>query len=109
MPAPLKVLSSLESGNANLRRISRHLCLDDFKHAYFTNKVLGSDHRGPAYNEPTRNPAEERLYRRLLTARTGTRLKVELEGEFQLSKDEAFGPGCTRRIIIHRVLTVAPE
>jgi hypothetical protein len=88
---------------------SPRVCLDDYMHAYLENRVLGPDHRGPAYNEPTRSPAEVRLYRRLMTARSGTRLKVELEGEIQQSKDEAFGPGCSSRIIIHRVLTLAPE
>lgn len=83
------------------------VCLDSFEHADDENRVLG--HRGPVHGAVKRSATEQRLYKRLMAMRNGTRLKVELEGEFQNSDNEAFGPGCSRRIIVLRVFTLAPE
>ncbi len=82
------------------------VCLDDFEHALAEGRVLG--HRGPIHPEPKRSPTEENLYKRLMRIRIGTRSAVKLEGEFQTSATDSFGPGCYRRILVHRVLSLTP-
>jgi hypothetical protein len=83
------------------------ICLDDYEHVLTDSHVLGEAARRPLYPEPKRSPEEEHLYRRLMRSHPGTRFSVELEGEFQNSSTESFGPGCNRRLIVHRVLALA--
>ena len=83
------------------------ICLDDYEHVLTDSRVLGQAARRPSFPEPKRSPEEKRLFDRLMRSHPGTRFSVVLEGEFQNSSTDSFGPGCYHRLIVHRVLKLA--
>lgn len=83
------------------------ICLDDYEHVLTDSRVLGQAARRPSFPEPKRNSEEERLFRRLMRSHPKTRFAVELDGEFQNSSTDSFGPGCYHRLIVHKVQRLA--